>query len=85
MLAGQSPAAGREVLDADAEALERVLLGVRIVDGLPLREVPPAGRGAVPDLVRAGLLEPMAATTDQIVLTREGRLLADTVVRALVP
>jgi coproporphyrinogen III oxidase-like Fe-S oxidoreductase len=85
VLAGVSPAAGREVLDADAEALERVLLGIRIVDGLPLNAVPPAGRGAVPDLVRAGLLEPMAATTNQIVLTREGRLLADTVVRALVP
>jgi oxygen-independent coproporphyrinogen-3 oxidase len=85
VLAGQSPAAGREVLDADDEALERVLLGIRIVDGLPLDQVPQAGRGAVPDLVRAGLLEPMAAMTDQIVLTREGRLLADTVVRALVP
>jgi putative oxygen-independent coproporphyrinogen III oxidase len=85
VLAGESPAAGREVLDADAEALERVLLGVRIVDGLPLGAVPAAGRGAVPDLVRAGLLDPMAATTDQVVLTREGRLLADTVVRALVP
>jgi oxygen-independent coproporphyrinogen-3 oxidase len=85
VLAGQSPAAGREVLDAEAAALERVLLGIRTVDGLPLRDVPVAGRGAVPDLVRAGLLEPMAATTEQIVLTRDGRLLADTVVRALVP
>jgi oxygen-independent coproporphyrinogen-3 oxidase len=85
VLAGQSPAAGREVLDGDAETLERVLLGIRIVDGLPLDQVPLAGRGAVPDLVRAGLVDPMAATTNQIVLTREGRLLADTVVRALVP
>jgi oxygen-independent coproporphyrinogen-3 oxidase len=85
VLAGQSPAAGREVLDGDAETLERVLLGIRIVDGLPIDQVPLAGRGAVPDLVRAGLVDPMAATASQIVLTREGRLLADTVVRALVP
>jgi oxygen-independent coproporphyrinogen-3 oxidase len=85
VLHGQSPAAGREVLDSDSETLERVLLGIRIADGLPLEQVPPAGRHAVPDLVRAGLVEPMAASTHQIVLTRAGRLLADTVVRALVP
>src|SRR5690606_448786 len=45
--AGLSPAAGREVLDEESRRLERVLLGVRLAEGLPLADVDPARRGAV--------------------------------------
>ena len=41
-----------------------------------------AGRAAVPDLVRRGLLE---RAGERLVLTRDGRLLADAVVRDLLP
>ncbi|MGJ0223772.1 hypothetical protein ACQUZK_10255, partial [Streptococcus pyogenes] len=41
LAAGATPAAGREVLGADEVRLERVLLGVRIRDGLPLDAVGP--------------------------------------------
>ncbi|WP_449385023.1 radical SAM family heme chaperone HemW [Cellulomonas soli] len=93
LTAGLSPAAGREVLDSETTALERVMLGVRLAEGLPVDQVPPAGRAAVASLVADGLLDGPAAIRgtradgvreSRIVLTRRGRLLADAVVRALV-
>lgn len=75
-----SPAHAREVLDEDTRHVERVLLEVRLRDGLPVAAV---DRGApVAELVADGLLEP---PTDRLVLTRRGRLLADAVVRDLLP
>ncbi|NLF04626.1 MAG: coproporphyrinogen III oxidase [Actinomycetales bacterium] len=84
--AGLSPAAGREVLTDEEAYLERVLLGVRLADGLPLSDVGPAGRSAVTGLVADGLVDGRAAVRrpdPRVLLTRRGRLLADTVVRAL--
>ena len=46
LAAGQSPAAAREVLDADQRRDELVLLRIRTREGLPLDAVEPAGRGA---------------------------------------
>lgn len=86
--AGLSPAAGREVLDEESRRLERVLLGVRLAEGLPLADVDPARRGAVAGLVADGLVDGHAAVRradPRVVLTRRGRLLADTVVRELTP
>jgi oxygen-independent coproporphyrinogen-3 oxidase len=79
---GVSPAVGREVLDDDARALEEVLLRVRLADGLPLALVPAAGRDAVAGVLADGLAHRQG---DRLVLTRPGRLLADAVVRRLVP
>jgi oxygen-independent coproporphyrinogen-3 oxidase len=81
--AGRSPAAGRETLDPAARHTERVMLGVRLRDGLPLGELTEAGRAAVPQLTGWGLVEPTAAALGRIVLTQRGRLLADAVVREL--
>ncbi|QCB93241.1 radical SAM family heme chaperone HemW [Cellulomonas shaoxiangyii] len=85
--AGRSPAAGREVVDAATAELERVMLGVRIADGLPIGELAPTSRAAVAELVADGLVDPRAALgldgTRRVVLTRRGRLLADAVVRTL--
>lgn len=87
LAAGLSPAAGREVVDGDLARLERVMLGVRIAEGLPLADVPPATRAAVAGLVADGLVDaPAALGADgprRVVLTRRGRLLADAVVRTL--
>ena len=76
---GASPAHAREVLDAEIRRVERVLLETRLSDGLPLDVLDDAGRAAVPDLVARRLVE----KGDPLVLTREGRLLADAVVRDL--
>jgi oxygen-independent coproporphyrinogen-3 oxidase len=74
---GLSPAHAREVLDSETQRTERVLLEVRLRDGLPLElvavdraeEVVADGLGVVED--------------DRLVLTLRGRLLADAVVRDL--
>ncbi len=83
---GVSPAQAREVLTADEREAERVLLGVRLAEGLPL-----TGQGsgaawadrAVQGLVADGLVDAAAAAAGSVVLTLRGRLLADTVVRTL--
>jgi putative oxygen-independent coproporphyrinogen III oxidase len=86
--AGRSPAQAREVLDAGQRQAERVLLGVRLAEGLPLAELDDRGRGAVAGLIADGLLDGAAALgagggRRRAVLTRTGRLLADGVVRTL--
>jgi oxygen-independent coproporphyrinogen-3 oxidase len=83
--AGRSPAAGRETLDEEARALERVLLESRLADGMPLDRLAPAGRAEVAGLIADGLIDGRAALTGRVVLTRPGRLLADAVVRRLTP
>jgi oxygen-independent coproporphyrinogen-3 oxidase len=75
---GDSPAHAREVLDAATRQVERVLLEVRLRDGLPVAVLddPSALRGLVAD----DLVEDRP---DRVVLTRRGRLLADGVVHRL--
>jgi putative oxygen-independent coproporphyrinogen III oxidase len=82
--AGQSPAAGRELLTDEQRYDELVLLGVRRVDGLDVNALQPQGRSAVAGLIADGLVDPRPALAQRrVVLTRQGRLLADTVVRRL--
>jgi oxygen-independent coproporphyrinogen-3 oxidase len=81
--AGQSPAAGRETLDAETRRVERVLLATRISDGLPMTELTPSGRTAVAGLIADELVDAAAALHGTIRLTLRGRLLADAVVRRL--
>jgi coproporphyrinogen III oxidase-like Fe-S oxidoreductase len=83
--AGTSPAAGRETLDEAARRTETVLLGIRIVDGLPLDAFEPASRRVVAGLIAEGLVDGRAALSGRLVLTLRGRLLADAVVRRLLP
>ncbi len=86
---GLSPAAGREVVDGESAALERLMLGVRLAEGMPLDDLPGTARTSVAGLVADGLVDGPAAvgrTADggrRVVLTRRGRLLADAVVRTL--
>jgi oxygen-independent coproporphyrinogen-3 oxidase len=79
---GVSPAHAREVLTPEERRVERVLLETRLATGLDPTVLDDAGRDAVPGLVARGLLVDRAGP---LVLTREGRLLADAVVRDLVP
>jgi oxygen-independent coproporphyrinogen-3 oxidase len=84
--AGVSPAHAREVLDEETRRVERVLLEVRVRDGLAGDALDEPGRTAVPDLVARGLVDEVPWTReDRVVLTRQGRLLADLVVRDLLP
>ncbi len=84
LAAGRSPAAAREVLTSEQRHDEWVLLGVRLVDGLPVEGLQREGRAAVAGLIGEELVDGQAALRDnRIRLTRRGRLLADTVVRRL--
>ena len=81
ILAGSSPELGGESLDGETRRLERVLLQTRLAEGLPLDLLDDAGRRRVPGLAARGLVE---STAHRLVLTHQGRLLGDAVVRELV-
>jgi putative oxygen-independent coproporphyrinogen III oxidase len=78
-----SPASAREVLTAADQRLERVMLRLRLADGLPLAPLSEAGLVAAKQAVADGLLDPVHHGAGRAVLTLRGRLLADAVVRAL--
>ncbi|HET7138899.1 MAG TPA: radical SAM family heme chaperone HemW [Arthrobacter sp.] len=82
---GVSPAAGRETLDAETRDMERVMLEARLVSGLATSTLGEHGRHAVAGLIADGLVEPPAAFRGRLVLTLKGRLLADAVVRRILP
>jgi oxygen-independent coproporphyrinogen-3 oxidase len=77
-----SPAQARESLDRQTRWSERVLLEPRLREGMALAVLDEQGRRAVPALVADGLVE---TPGERLVLTRRGRLLADAVVRDLLP
>ncbi|MGY3129187.1 putative oxygen-independent coproporphyrinogen III oxidase [Agrococcus sp. UYP33] len=85
LLAGASPALAREVLDDETRRVERVLLESRIVDGLPITLLEPEGRREVAGLIADELIDGGAALAGRVVPTLRGRLLADAVVRRLLP
>ncbi|UFS60750.1 radical SAM family heme chaperone HemW [Subtercola endophyticus] len=83
ILAGVSPAAGRETPDGESRELERVLLLARIRSGLEIASLSEDARREVAALIADGLIDGRAALAGSIVLTLRGRLLADAVVRRL--
>jgi len=84
LAAGLHPAADTELLTAEDQALERVMLGLRLRDGLPLTALSDAGRARAAEACVRRLLEPGPHAAGLAVLTDRGRLLADAVVRDLV-
>jgi putative oxygen-independent coproporphyrinogen III oxidase len=81
--AGLSPGQAREVLAESEQQLEQVMLLIRLADGCPVEVLSPAGRANAPAVVADGLARRDAYAAGRIVLTRRGRLLADTVTRML--
>ena len=81
--AGVSPGQAREVLSASERHLERVMLLLRLEGGCPVAALGPAGQANVPALVAEGLASAETHARGRVVLTRRGRLLADTVARKL--
>jgi putative oxygen-independent coproporphyrinogen III oxidase len=77
---GLSPAAGEERLSAEQRRLERIMLGLRLAEGLPAATLTDRGLRAAARARRDGLLQ---RAGDRVVLTLRGRLLADLVVRAI--
>ena len=81
--AGVSPGQAREVLSASERHLERVMLLLRLEGGCPVAALGAAGQANVPALVAEGLASAETHARGRVVLTRRGRLLADTVARKL--
>jgi oxygen-independent coproporphyrinogen-3 oxidase len=79
LVAGSSPAAAREEPAEDETRLERVMLGLRLAEGLPLDDLTRDGRRAATKHLDGGLLEPAAFHDGRAVLSLRGRLLADPV------
>jgi putative oxygen-independent coproporphyrinogen III oxidase len=82
---GLSPAAGRETLDLETRNMERVMLEARLQSGLEVSSLGADGRHEVAGLIADGLVEPAQAFRGRLVLTLKGRLLADAVVRRVLP
>lgn len=80
---GESPAAGRETLDADTRAMERIMLTSRLSEGLAIETLSPEARKAIAGLIAQELVDPLKAFAGTLVLTLKGRLLGDAVTRAL--
>ena len=81
-----SPAAGREQLDSETSALERILLESRTSEGMSIdqiKKLQPGSELAISQLIADGLIEGPQAIAGRLILTLKGRLLADAVVRAL--
>ncbi|MER7245005.1 radical SAM family heme chaperone HemW [Kribbella sp. NPDC000426] len=78
----QSPAQAREILDEETRRIERVLLEIRLEAGLPREVLDEPGRSAAAQVIEDGLA---VMNGERLVLTDRGRLLADAVVRDLLP
>jgi putative oxygen-independent coproporphyrinogen III oxidase len=76
---GVMPVEGHERCDADARSLEAVMLGIRLADGLAPDGFAP---GTVAELTAEGLV--VVTPTGRLRLTRNGRLLTDSVIQRLV-
>ncbi|MEV8348853.1 radical SAM family heme chaperone HemW [Streptomyces niveus] len=81
---GRSPGAGRELLTAEDRRVERILLELRLSEGVELSLLRPAGLAAAGRALGEGLLSAGPYDAGRAVLTLRGRLLADAVVRDLV-
>ncbi|MGO2607906.1 MAG: radical SAM family heme chaperone HemW, partial [Brachybacterium tyrofermentans] len=85
MTDGSLPVADSELLSVEDRLLERIMLELRIVDGLSVDEVPEETRPQLAVHRDRGHLDADALAAGRAVLTRQGRLLADAVIRDLVP
>ncbi|WP_197698383.1 radical SAM family heme chaperone HemW [Micromonospora viridifaciens] len=85
LAAGESPGLAREVLTPDEAHMEDVMLRLRLASGLPLEVLDEAGRAAAQQALADGLLTADGYAAGRAVLTLRGRLLADAVVRDLLP
>ena len=86
LVAGESPALARETLDDSAKATERILLELRLREGMPidyLKSVNPQAAKPISQFIADGTVNAEDAIRGQLTLTLKGRLLADALVRDL--
>jgi putative oxygen-independent coproporphyrinogen III oxidase len=81
--AGHSPAAARERLTAAERRMEEIMLRARLAEGLSLSLLSGAALDYAERAVASSLADPAAFADGNLVLTLQGRLLADAVIRDL--
>lgn len=79
---GRPPETGSEQLTVDERAIERLMLGLRVREGLHPNDVPPLAAIAVEDALRADLIE---FSCGRLRSTRQGWFLLDETVTLLAP
>jgi oxygen-independent coproporphyrinogen-3 oxidase len=89
LASGTSPAAGREQLSTKDQEVERIMLELRLSDGLSIDYLSAPAQTEAHAAAAEGLLDPAAITGvngahGRLILTPRGRLLADAVIRRLV-
>ena len=83
LAAGRSPAAAREWLTGAERRMEEIMLRARLAEGLPLSILTAPALAASERVLDDSLADPSAYAAGRLVLTLEGRLLADAVIRDL--
>ena len=78
---GEEPLGGEEYPDVDARRLERLMMGLRVTEGVPREDVAPLEAGTVARLIADGLLT--LKPGDHLALTPAGMPLAGAVIREL--
>lgn len=78
---GAEPVGGEEFPDARQIRLERLMMGLRLAEGTPRRDVDPLDPATAGRLVDRGLLTPVPG--DRLALTPAGMPVADAVIREL--
>ncbi|MEY4457572.1 MAG: hypothetical protein RIS25_165 [Actinomycetota bacterium] len=80
---GTTPAIGHEILSESEQLFERIVLQIRVRTGLRIADIPRVSPGVIPALIARGLVDGVEALAGRLVLTLQGRLLADSVARDL--
>ena len=86
LVASESPALARENLDESAKATERVLLELRLREGISidyLKSINPQAAKPISHFIADGMVNAEDAIRGQLTLTLKGRLLTDALVRDL--
>ena len=86
LVAGETPALARENLDESEKATERVLLELRLREGMSielLKSINPLVAKPISQFIADGMVNAADAIRGQLTLTLKGRLLADALVRDL--
>jgi putative oxygen-independent coproporphyrinogen III oxidase len=80
---GVSPAHAREILTPEQQRVERVMLGVRMREGIPVEWITSGHAATLANFVGRGIIDGRELLAGRVVLTDAGRLIADHVVREL--
>ena len=84
MLEGKNPIAESEKLSPQEQMTERIMLRIRTREGLPISDFTTLQLATLEDFRRRELFLDKEWNEGRVVLSPQGRLLADQVVRALV-